>query len=84
MRYFAKVACAALLAGVTAPLAQTPAVPGSAPGEAAPAPPCELVCLPPEKCICENPAPSQPCSLVCVNPGERLESVECKCISDEQ
>ncbi len=40
MRYrlIAGLACAALLAGVTAASAQTPAVPGSAPGNAAAAP----------------------------------------------
>ena len=40
MRYrlIAGLACAALLAGVTATSAQTPAVPGSAPGNAAAAP----------------------------------------------
>jgi hypothetical protein len=50
----------------------------------APKPPCELICLPPERCICEPPPPSPPCSLVCADPGERLESVECKCVKDER
>ena len=49
----------------------------------APTSQCELVCLPPEECVCKKP-PSQPCSLVCVNPGEWLEPMECKCVKDEQ
>ena len=30
----------------------------------------------------QKPPPSPPCSLVCADPGERLESVECKCVKD--
>ena len=50
----------------------------------APASPCELICLPPEQCICENPPPSPPCSLVCANPGEPFEFMARTCVKDER
>jgi len=50
----------------------------------APGSSCELICVPPEECVCKSPPPSPPCSVVCENPGERLESMECKCVKDEQ
>jgi hypothetical protein len=65
---------AILLAGVSAPQAQSAAVP------------CAVVCFPPaqlnaKKCSCEVAISRKPiCALVCLDPDQILDARRCACV----